>query len=68
MYQRRDDRLPPQTRVKGVGVQQQYNKRKGKKEKWMTNELLKQINKKNYMYIDWKTKSTTTEMCNNKNI
>ena len=45
-----------------------YNKRKDKKERWMTNELLKQINKKNYMYVDWKTKSTTTEMHNNKNI
>ena len=29
-----------------------YNKRKDKKEKSMTNELLKQINKKNYMYVD----------------
>ena len=45
-----------------------YYKRKDKKEKWMTNELLQQINKKNYMYVDWKTKSTTTEMCNNKHI
>ena len=26
-----------------------YNKRKYKKEKWMTNELLKQINKKKYI-------------------
>ena len=34
----------------------------------MTNELLKQINKKNDMYEDWKTKSTTTEMYNNKKI
>ena len=34
----------------------------------MTNELLKQINKKNDMYVDWKTKSTTTEMYNNKKI
>ena len=45
-----------------------YNKRKDKKEKLMTNELLKQINKKNYMYVDWKTMSTTTEMYNNKKI
>ena len=45
-----------------------YIKRKDKKEKWMTNELLKQINKKNDMYVDWKTKSTTTEIYNNKNI
>ena len=45
-----------------------YNKRKDKKEKWMTNELLQEINKKNYMYVDWKTKSTKTEMYNNKKI
>ena len=45
-----------------------YNKRKDKKEKWMTNELVKQINKKYYMYVDWKTKSTTAEMYNNKKI
>ena len=43
-------------------------KRKNKKEKWMTHELFKQINKKNDMYVDWKTKSTTTEMYNNKKI
>ena len=43
-----------------------YNK--DKKEKWMTNELLQQINRKNDMYVDWKTKSTTTEMYNNKKI
>ena len=36
-----------------------YNKRKDKNERWMANELLKQINKKNDRYVDWKTKSTT---------
>ena len=40
-----------------------YNKCKDKKEKWMTNELLQQLNKKNDMYVDWKT-----EMYNNKKI
>ena len=45
-----------------------YNKRKDKKEKWMTNELLQQISKKIDMYVDWKTKSTTSEMYNNKKI
>ena len=45
-----------------------YNKRKDKKEKWMTNELLKQIDKKYDMYVDWKTKSTTTAMYNNNEI
>ena len=44
-----------------------YNKRKEKKEKWMKNELLKQINKKHDMYVDWRTKSTT-EMYNNNKI
>ena len=34
----------------------------------MTNKLLMQINKKNDMYVDWKTKSTTTVMYNNKKI
>ena len=31
-------------------------------------ELLQQINRKKYMHVDWKTKSTTTEMYNNKKI
>ena len=31
-------------------------------------KLLKQINKKHDMYVDWKTKSTTTEVYNNKKI
>ena len=34
----------------------------------MTNELLKHINKKNDMCVEWKIKSTTTEMYNNKKI
>ena len=49
-------------------ITRRYNKRKDKKEKLMTNELLQQINKKNDMYVDWKTKSTTTKMYNNKKI
>ena len=36
-------RMPKTTR--------RYNKRKDNKDKWMTNELLKQINKKNDMYV-----------------
>ena len=44
------------------------NKCKDKKEKWMTNDLLQQINKKNDMYVDWKTKLTSIEMYNNKKI
>ena len=49
-------------------ITRRYNTRKDKKEKWMTNELFKQINKKNDMYVDWNTKSTTTEMYDNKKI
>ena len=32
-----------------------FNKRKHKKEKWMNNELLTQIVRKNKMYVEWKT-------------
>ena len=39
-----------------------FNKRKDKKEKWMTTALLNQINMKNDMYLDWKTKSATIEI------
>ena len=49
-------------------IRRRNNKRKDKSEKWMTNELLQQINKKHDMYVDWKTRSTTTEMYNNKKI
>ena len=38
-----------------------FNKRKDKKEKWMTNELLMQINTKNDMYVDWKSNSNNLE-------
>ena len=36
-----------------------FNKRRHKKEKWMTNELLAQVVKKNEMYVDWKTTPIT---------
>jgi len=45
-----------------------FNKRKDKKEKWMTDELLTQINKKNDMYVDWKTNSRSIDIYNNKKI
>ena len=32
-----------------------FNKRRHKKERWMTDELLAQVIKKNEMYVDWKT-------------
>ena len=32
-----------------------FNKRRHKKEGWMTDELLAQVIKKNEMYVDWKT-------------
>ena len=43
-----------------------FNKRKDKKEKWMTDELLAQINQKNDMYIDWRANSADVEIYNNK--
>ena len=36
-------------------IMRKYNKRKDKKEKWMTSELLNQINLKNDMYVEWKS-------------
>lgn len=45
-----------------------FNKCKDKKEKWMTNGLLLQINRKNKMYVDWKTKSLNEEIYNMKKI
>ena len=32
-----------------------FNKRRHKKERWMTDELVAQVIKKNEMYVDWKT-------------
>ena len=32
-----------------------FNKRRHKKERWMTDELLAKVIKKNEMYVDWKT-------------
>ena len=36
-----------------------FNKRRHKKQKWMTDELLAQIVIKNKMYVDWKTTPDT---------
>ena len=36
-----------------------FNKRRHKKERWMTDELLAQVIKKNEMYVDWKTTPIT---------
>ena len=36
-----------------------FNTRKHKKEKWMNNELLTQIVRKNKMYVEWKTTPVT---------
>ena len=38
-----------------------FNKRRHKKERWMTNELLAKIAIKNEMYVDWKTTPVTSE-------
>ena len=36
-----------------------FNNRRHKKERWMTDELLAQVVKKNEMYVDWKTTPIT---------
>ena len=37
----------------------EFNKRRHTKERWMTDELLAQVVKKNEMYVDWKTTPIT---------
>ena len=37
-----------------------FNKLKHKKQKWMTNELLTQIVRKNKMYVEWKSTPVTS--------
>ena len=43
-----------------------FNKRKDKRENWMTDELLNQINRKNDMYVDWKYKSKSVDIYNTR--
>ena len=43
-----------------------FNKRKHKKEPWMTNNLLAHINRKNDMYREWKSTSNNEEYENKK--
>ncbi len=38
-----------------------FNKRKDKKEKWMTDALLTLVNRKNEMYVDWKSTCDNNE-------
>ena len=45
-----------------------YNKRKDKKEKWMTSEQQNQINLKNDMYVEWKSQSTSIDIYNSRKI
>ena len=45
-----------------------YNKRKDKKEKWMTSKLLNQIKLKNDMYVEWKSQSTSIDIYKSSNI
>ena len=49
-------------------IMRKYNKRKDKKEKWMTSELLNQINLKNDMYVEWKSQSTSIDIYNSRKI
>ena len=45
-----------------------FNKRKDKRENWMTDGLLNQINRKNDMYVGWKYKSKSVVIYNTRNI
>ena len=43
-----------------------FDKRKHKKEKWMTNNLLSLVNQKNRMYRDWKSTNNVNEYSKKK--
>ena len=43
-----------------------FNKRKDKREGWMTDELLQLVNTKNDLYVDWKKNSKTLKIYNKK--
>ena len=43
-----------------------FNKRKDKRENWMTDELVNKINRKNDMYVDWKYKSKSVDIYNTR--
>ena len=43
-----------------------FNKRKDKRENWMTDELLKQIHRKNGMYVNCKYKSKSVDIYNTR--
>ena len=38
-----------------------YNQRRDNKEPWMTNELLLMVNRKNELYVDWKSTAKHSE-------
>ena len=45
-----------------------FNKRRDKKEPWMTNELLLMVNRKNELYVDWKRSAKHSENYNGKKV
>ena len=47
-------------------IMRTYNKHKDKK--WMTSELVNQINLKNGMYVEWKSLSTSIDIYNSRKI
>ena len=47
-------------------VKELLTKRKDKRENWMTDELLNQINRKNDMYVDWIYKSKSVDIYNTR--
>ena len=44
-----------------------FNKRKDKREAWMTDGLLQLVNTKNDLYVDWKKNLKTLNIYNEKN-
>ena len=45
-----------------------FNKRRDKKEPWMTNKLLLMVNHKNELYVDWKRSAKHSENYNGKKV
>ena len=45
-----------------------FNKRRDKKEPWMTNELLLMVNRKNELYVGWKRSAKHSENYNGKKV
>ena len=49
-------------------VTKKFNKRKHKREKWMTDELLKLVVRKNELYVEWKTTAVDDPLFEQRNV